>query len=477
MNASARLVCPDVWPSTASPFPSNSFNRLSVGARVAIGLLCLVSLLGCATDGSLVAGRPADVSHAGAGVLAARAEATADGFDLLYVTDRAPAAAEDGGLSYGAKRSKFMSFGSVSVAPVSAPSNGGGDGSTAPANAELRVGNITELGRFPTTPYPVEATPAGMRRAPQAVSDHEMAAASLQAEVARRLAAARRKEVVIFIHGYHNSFDDAALATGDICRLLQNEFVCVVLTWPAGGSGGVFQGYNIDRESGEFSVPDIKKAIRIISTTRGVERAHIIAHSRGTDVLATAIGQLGIEAYITRSSLSRRYNIANLVLFAPDIDINVASSKMFGPVSDPDLPFGTKASPSGLFPPQGSVHLTVYSSPNDRALGLSGFLFGSVMRLGQLAVEESPTGQGESEGLGDTSQTTGLGDFIEFEGNAGFIGHGYFLSNPTVGADLVALIRDRRKVGDPGRPLVEIKRPFWRLVDKQEQVRNSGQQL
>jgi Alpha/beta hydrolase of unknown function (DUF900) len=225
------------------------------------------------------------------------------------------------------------------------------------------------------------------------------------------------------------------------------------------------------------TTPDIKKAIRIISTTRGVERVHIIAHSRGTDVLATAIGQLGIEAYITRSSLSRRYNIANLVLFAPDIDINVASSKMFGPVSDPDLPFGTKANPSGLFPPQGSVHLTVYSSPNDRALGLSGFLFGSVMRLGQLAVEESPTGQRESEGLGDTSQATGLGDFIEFEGNAGFIGHGYFLSNPTVGADLVALIRDRRKVGDPGRPLVEIKRPFWRIVDEQEQVRNSGQQI
>ena len=451
------------------------FNRFSIGARAATGLLCLVSLLGCATEGSLVANRPAEVSHAGAGVLAARAEAAPNGSDLLYVTDRAPATAADGSFSYGATRSKFMSFGSVSVAPVSAPSDGGGAGSNAPA--ELRIGNIEERGRFPPAPYPVEATPAGLRRAPQTVTDHEKAAASLQTEVAQRLAAAHRKEVVIFIHGYHNSFNDAALATGDICRLLQNELVCVVLTWPAGGSGGVFQGYNIDRESGEYSVADLKKAIRIISTTSGVERVHIIAHSRGTDVLATVIQQLAIEAYITRSSLSRRYNIANLVLFAPDIDIDVASAKMFGPVSDPDLPFGTKAKPFALFPPQGSVHLTVYSSPNDRALGLSAFLFGSVMRLGQLAVQENPTAQGASEGLGDTSQATGRGDFIEFDGNAGFIGHGYFLSNATVGADLVALIRDRRQVGDPGRPLVEIKRPFWRIVDKEEQARNSGQQL
>ena len=92
------------------------------------------------------------------------------------------------------------------------------------------------------------ATANGLRRTPTAVAAHEQAAASLQAEVARRLAIANRKEVVVFIHGYGNGFDDAALATGEICRSLQNQFVCIVLTWPGGGSGGLFFGYNIDRE-------------------------------------------------------------------------------------------------------------------------------------------------------------------------------------------------------------------------------------
>ena len=57
-----------------------------------------------------------------------------------------------------------------------------------------------------------------------------------------------------------------------------------MLTWPAGGSRGAFLGYNVDRESGEFAVADMRKAIRAIGQTEGLRGVHIIAHSRGTDV-------------------------------------------------------------------------------------------------------------------------------------------------------------------------------------------------
>ena len=66
----------------------------------------------------------------------------------------------------------------------------------------------------------------------------------------------------------------------------RGDFVCVLLTWPAGGSRGALMGYNVDRESGEFAVADMRKAIRAIGQTEGVRGVHIIAHSRGTDVLA-----------------------------------------------------------------------------------------------------------------------------------------------------------------------------------------------
>ncbi|MDK1373450.1 alpha/beta hydrolase [Sinorhizobium sp. 6-70] len=383
--------------------------------------------------------------------------------DLLYVTDRAPAASADGELSYGAFRGHSLSFGSVTLVRDRSRFHGGAAGQH---DQLLRVSRTTKLGEFPQSPYPIELTPEGPRRARATVDAHARAVAGLQGELARRLATAKRKEVVIFVHGYANSFDDAAKATGQICNTLSEEFVCVSLSWPAGGSGGAFYGYNIDRESGEFAVADVKKAVRIISATKGVRRLHFIAHSRGADVLLSALGQLGMEAYAARSSPAERYKIANAVLFAPDIDLDVATTKLFGFISDPDTPFGAKATPYGLLPRIGALHLTVYSSPNDQALAISSGLFGSVVRLGRLTSASINSKEAGSNALWKNSQLSGIADFIEYKGISGFAGHSYFLSDPAVQKDLAALVRDGLKADDPGRPLVEIERPFWRILGR-----------
>jgi len=425
--------------------------------RTAASLFLLACLAGCdARHTNFATYRPSAAS----GVQSTGAAQPRQSSEtLLYITDRAPARASDGTLSYGAERATFVSFGTVALTPTGDPPAG---------KAGMLPGTVSEIGRFPPTPYGVVATADGLRRTPTVVASHEQATASLQDEMARRLATAPRKEVLVFIHGYRNTFADAARATGEICRSLKNEFVCVVLTWPAGGSGGLFFGYNIDRESSEFAVADLKKAIRIIAESQGIERLHLLAHSRGTDVLASAIQQLTIEAYVSRSSLWRRYKIANVVFFAPDIDLDVASSKMFAWVSDPDLAFGSGSSP-GAFPPQGEMHLTIYSSPRDNALRASTLLSGSALRLGQLAVDKSRKHRIQAskwEGF----QMGRLVDFIEFSGGRSLIGHSYF-SDPAIKTDLAALIRDRVEAGDPRRPLIEVNRPFWRISN----VRQSSQ--
>ena len=114
----------------------------------------------------------------------------------------------------------------------------------------------------------------------------------LQAEIARRLAIAPRKEIVLFVHGYHVSFEDAALTMGEMCHFLGREFVCGIFTWPAGSDRGMFFGYDADRESSEYAVEDLVKLIRIIAGTPGLERIHFVAHSRGTDTLASALAVL-----------------------------------------------------------------------------------------------------------------------------------------------------------------------------------------
>lgn len=385
----------------------------------------------------------------------------APSIDLLYVTDRAHSTNPDDAQLYGSERSRSMAFGSATVEF--------GKGLSwdelvkqstereRPTPLDLELGSVKELDRFPHIPYDMKQTATGITRDPAVIDAHERAAAGLQAEVARRLAVSPRKEVVLFVHGYANTFRDSALTMGELCHYLGREFVCAIFSWPAGGSRGVFLGYNVDRESGEFAVLDLKKTIRIITGTPGVERVHLLAHSRGTDVLATALAQLSIESYVAKSRFDTRYKVSNIVLMAPDIDADVASAKILTTISDPDLPQGSAPNPRGIFPSP-RYRLTAYVSPDDKALSLSQWLFGSLGRLGRTDVSNV-----SEEAVGRLRRLAFV-DVVQVSGTTDPFGHSYFTSNPEVSADLIAMIRYGLKPNEPGRPLIEVSRPLWRMM-------------
>ncbi len=50
-------------------------------------------------------------------------------------------------------------------------------------------------------------------------------------------------------------------------------------------------------------------------------------------------------------------------------------------------------------------------------------------------------------------------------GTTDYFGHGYFVSNPRVSSDIIAMLRYGFKPNEPGRPLEEVARPFWRVVE------------
>jgi esterase/lipase superfamily enzyme len=363
--------------------------------------------------------------------------------EILYLTNRAPVALENGGIAYGAGRSHSLAFGTVSVAGDEA--------------ATESVSTPTEIGRFPNAPYRLEQTNGTLRRAPSVMSEHARAQKLLQTELASRVGEAGRHEAVVFIHGYNNSFDEAVRSVAQLCNDLgPTDFLCIAITWPAGGSKGLLFGYNVDRESGEFAIPDVRKAIRAIGTTPGLKKLHFVAHSRGSDVLSMSLQQLAIESYASQASLSGRLKIANIILAAPDIDMDVAFARMLGTASDPEAPYGKGPNYDARFTP-GGMHLTIYASQKDKALEMSKALFGSETRLGLM------DSHAKSEMLELAAQAAGVADFISVENGGGLIGHSYFLSSPEVRADIAALIRDGRKPGDEGRALVEMRHPFWIL--------------
>jgi esterase/lipase superfamily enzyme len=410
--------------------------------RIAVGVLtCL--LAGCATNHVLM---PTPAVYTGPNAKPLFADASIDSrpptLDLLFLTDRAPAVST-GGSPYTAERSRSIAFGSTMIEFTE--------------GNNLTLGATTELGRFPAIPYPLTEGPAGMRRAPAVVEAHAQAKQRLQAEVARRLAVASRKEIVLFVHGYRESFKSAAFTMGELCHFLGREFVCGIFTWPAGSDRGILFGYDADRESSEYAVEDLVKLIRIIARTPGLERIHFVAHSRGTDTLASALAALSVEAYALKSSPTREFHIGNIVLIAPDLDGDVAITKIFKVFSDPDLPFGGEPAADAILPPSPGLNLTIYVSRDDKALATAAWVFGSIARLG--LIDATMFTPDEIEAI----RRLDVVDIIEVRGATDFFGHSYFVSNPNVSADIIARLRYGLRPNEPGRPLRQIAGPFWRV--------------
>ncbi|MFO1056561.1 MAG: alpha/beta hydrolase [Dongiaceae bacterium] len=449
-----RITCAAdmIWSMPATRFPT------------AIALAGLLGLAGCTGTHPMM---PTPSLYTGAQAKPLFTEETAalrtPPLDLLYITDRAPAQGPDQPEPYTSERSRSEAFGSTTVLF--------GEGMTWDALAkqslepertpsiDLTLGPTREIGRFPPIPYGLAVTGAGLTRAPAVVDAHEAATRALQAEVARRLAASPRKEVVLFVHGVDNTFQDAALTMGELCHFLGREFVCGIFTWPAAGTRGVLFGYEEDYESSLFAVEHLRKTIRAIAGTPGLQKIHLIAHSRGTDILLAALSDLNVEAYMQQTTIAQRFKVANVVLMAPDLDPDVAVAKVFKVWSDPDIPYGPAPNPRVVLETQ-QVHTTLYVSPEDKALATSGWLFGSLVRLGRM--EKGSFTPDQLEHL----RAIGFVDVIEVQGKTDLIGHSYFVTNPEVSSDLVALLRYGLGPDDPGRALEPDEKPFWRIPAK-----------
>ncbi len=393
--------------------------------------------------------------------------------DLLFITDRArPTAAElaaqDEGerpLPYGQQRARHIAFGSAEVRVVP-----GLDWETLREQSKLaertrevnlELGEVRELGAFPEEPYRLQRVDEGtILRDRSELADHFAAKAGLQGEVQRRLAESPSREVMLYVHGFNETFETAAFTAAELCHFLGREQVCAFFTWPASSTGNFLISYTTTTESAEYAVEHLKKSIRTLATTPGVESLQILAHSRGTALTLTAVRELVLESIAAGKEPAELLKIDNLVLLSPDIDVDIAGQQITGFLSDPDL---VTVWPDARLPRLLKGRLTVYASPEDRALLVSQILFRSRNRVGQLRPEDIP----------DRAQryfeTLGRLDLISYEGKrTDLFGHSYFTTNPQVSSDLIQLIRYGKAPGEPGRELIKTGRVTWRFPATRE---------
>jgi esterase/lipase superfamily enzyme len=203
--------------------------------------------------------------------------------------------------------------------------------------------------------------------------------------------AALGRDLLLYIHGYRESFETAATSTIELSEGIRFPGATGLFTWPSAGS--TFS-YVSDRESAMWSRDALEDLLAAIAKSPSGGRIHIVAHSMGTLLTLETLRMLrgsGGEGAMSR--------IGAVVMAAPDIDIDLFARGLerLGP---------------------DAKKITVISSTNDRALAMSSRLAGGIVRAGAADRERLET-------LG-----VRVADASEFGG--GIINHDLFLSNPEV---------------------------------------------
>jgi esterase/lipase superfamily enzyme len=323
------------------------------------------------------------------------------------------------------------------------------DYSTSPSSRAgrptLRIESVTELGRLPATPYLLRMQESGQYElSPEALAEQAEALRRARGELLKRLALTTRKEVFLFVHGVGNRFEDATGSAGEAWHFLGREGVPIAYTWPAGRGGLLFYAY--DRESGEYTIFHLKQLLEVLAQTPEVEKVHILSHSRGTDVVMSALRELVIGERAAGRDPLQTFKIANLVLIAPDLDFGVVMQRVVAEALGPA--FG---------------RITVYVNADDNAMSAADKLFDSRLRLGEL--QHSLL----SDEQRATLEATANLDIVSYQGRSGGkFGHSYFRENPAVSSDILATLRYGWKPGEGLRR--ELKRVgdspnFWRIDD------------
>jgi len=182
-------------------------------------------------------------------------------------------------------------------------------------------------------------------------------AAGFRAELARALRNRPRtdREVMIYVHGFNNTFADGVFRAAQMGYDFDLPGVMVHYSWPSSARP---LGYAFDRDSALFARDGLVALIEEVNRA-GAERVLLVGHSLGAHLGMEGLRQLALK----RGSVGRL--VDGVILISPDIDVDV---------------FRSQARTIGKLPQP----FVIFASRRDRVLALSARLSGERNRLGNL---------------------------------------------------------------------------------------------
>jgi esterase/lipase superfamily enzyme len=464
----------------------------------------LILLAGCRHDTVLV-----DTPHVMAGDRGRAVYAHVPGhlrttdIPVIYFTDRHDRGLDDpvveGGPApqpdYGNQRSQDISFG---VARVTLSPQRTWDEMVADATATdrggriaLSVGEVTRTGTIASLEGRLRVVDGEVVYPPEASAAFANDLADFHDTLEPFLTdGPGGNAALVFVHGVNNSFDSGVLRLAQTWHAAGRHAVPIVFSWPAGSHAFKPIAYNHDRESGEYSVLQLKTLLMALAANEDIDRVHIVAHSRGTDVATTALREIANEIHavegrtffgrLTHEALGRTMGslepaavegvrasdvlkLESLVLVAPDLDMDVFTQRF---LSERVMRVARR--------------VVVYTSREDGALGLARLFFASQRRLGDATLEDFDD---NSRRLINELPTI---EIVECR-VGGVSSHAYLFEHPAALSDMILVVRDglhpqgdgveaegasettseavRRGLVPPARPL-EMLEPGFYVLDE-----------
>jgi esterase/lipase superfamily enzyme len=203
------------------------------------------------------------------------------------------------------------------------------------------------------------------------------------------------RSALVYIHGYNNSFTDAAIRAAQIGYDLKVDGITAFFSWPSKGS--VAQ-YLADTNTVDASEAYLKQFLETLSLNADIDRVDILAHSMGNRALLRTVAKLRADSSIKP--------IRHIILAAPDVD-----AQLFGQlaVDYPKLATGTT---------------TLYVSSKDRAINAS-----------EILADFPRAGYEPPVVIVDGIDTVDASD-VDF----GLLGHGYYAESGAVLHDMFDIL-------------------------------------
>lgn len=248
----------------------------------------------------------------------------------------------------------------------------------------------------------------------------------------------RKGRVLLYVHGFRETFPTTAKDTVQIATLTQFDGPVVQYSWP---SQGELLSYAVDETNMYWDERNFRNFLTKLARAEWVKEIVIVSHSLGARLVVPAV------EYVDRNSTNAdSSNISNIILASPDIDRE-------------DFERDIAEEVLALRRVNNDRRITVYASLRDRALAVSRALHGHP-RLGspycfnpfeaaELKAKGLPERCFATKSKYETEPSkTGFTIVDTTDVSSGGTGHSDYLKSIAVCKDFASVVNGARETGD-----------------------------